>query len=101
MHNDIYFDTSNRPQSLEFPEFIFIVALLFSESYQNRIPLVLPMYHIYGFSIGILASLSKGSKIITLPKFTSDSFIDVLRKHDITQIFAAPPIGKCSHYSII
>lgn len=56
--------------------------------------MVLPMYHIYGFYIAILTGLYAGSKIITLPKFTPENYIQILERSEVTHIFAAPPLGK-------
>lgn len=63
--------------------------------------MVLPMYHIYGFFVGILTGLCTGSKIITVPKFTPEKYIKILRGSDVTHIFAAPPLGKKGNPDIV
>lgn len=52
------------------------------------------MYHIYGFSLGTVISLVTGTKVVTVPKFTPEMFINVMKNYDVTHIFGAPPLSK-------
>ncbi|XP_058794355.1 uncharacterized protein LOC131666038 isoform X2 [Phymastichus coffea] len=61
-------------------------------SYQENIPVVLPLYHIYGMSTIMLARMSIGSKLITLPKFTPESCVKVLDEHKVTSLVLVPPM---------
>ena len=63
-----------------------------TEEHQDVIPFALPFSHIYGLTSVLLSKLSEGCKIITIPKFQSDSFIDVLVKYKATVLFVVPPI---------
>ncbi|ENN82441.1 hypothetical protein YQE_01186, partial [Dendroctonus ponderosae] len=61
--------------------------------FQEISPGILPMFHIYGFTITTMNLMTKGAKVLPLPKFTPDSFIDVLQNYHCSIIFAAPPLG--------
>ncbi|KAJ8720367.1 hypothetical protein PYW07_012410 [Mythimna separata] len=53
---------------------------------------ILPFYHIYGQSVVMWHKLSVGYKIVTLPKFQPDTFIETLKNHKINLFCAAPPL---------
>lgn len=59
---------------------------------QETITGVLPMFHIYGFSGNLLKTLSMGSKIVTLPRFTPEGYIDMLAQYKPEHLFVVPPI---------
>ncbi|CAH1997337.1 unnamed protein product [Acanthoscelides obtectus] len=63
-----------------------------TDSYQEVIPVVLPMFHIYGFSVCMMYTGTKGSKLITLPKFTPELYISVIKNNPVTSAFVAPPL---------
>ncbi|KYN09238.1 PREDICTED: 4-coumarate--CoA ligase 1-like [Trachymyrmex cornetzi] len=63
-----------------------------TDIFQEVIPAVLPFFHIYGMNALILPRLSFGAKIITIPKFVPETFIDVLEKNKVTALFCVPPI---------
>lgn len=50
------------------------------------------MFHIYGFTVNLLSTLSSGCKVVTLPKFTPETYIAMLKKYPANIIFAAPPL---------
>uniref|UniRef100_A0A1B6D9Q1 AMP-dependent synthetase/ligase domain-containing protein n=1 Tax=Clastoptera arizonana TaxID=38151 RepID=A0A1B6D9Q1_9HEMI len=62
-----------------------------TEDHQDVIPLVLPLYHMYGLSI-MNKSFCRGSKIVTLPKFDPKSFLNTLKSHKCSILFLVPPI---------
>lgn len=72
------------------PDFPFIEDT--TETYQDVIPVILPMFHIYGFTVNTLFTLSKGTKLITLPKFTAEDYTAVLQNHKPNILFVVPPI---------
>lgn len=72
------------------PDFPFIKET--TATYQDVIPVILPMFHIYGFTVNTLFTLSKGTKLITLPKFTPEDYISVLQNHKPNILFVVPPI---------
>ena len=45
---------------------------------------VLPFYHIYGQTIVCLAGLKYGAKIVTLPKFESERYLQTLQDHRVS-----------------
>lgn len=63
-----------------------------TDTFQEVVPLILPFFHIFGMNGIVLPHLSSGSKLITVPKFTPDLFINVLEKNKVTSLFLVPPI---------
>jgi 4-coumarate--CoA ligase len=63
-------------------------------SHQDVMPSLLPMFHVFGLTT-TLAKLVDGCKIIMLPKFSPDLFLDSLQKYKATVLYIVPPIGKC------
>ncbi|XP_018051119.1 PREDICTED: 4-coumarate--CoA ligase 1-like isoform X2 [Atta colombica] len=61
-------------------------------TFQDVIPAVLPFFHIYGMNALMFPRLSFGAKIITIPKFVPETFIDILDKNKVTALFCVPPI---------
>jgi 4-coumarate--CoA ligase len=74
------------------PELPFIEET--TDSHQDIIPVILPMFHIYGFTVNTLFILTKGTKLVTLPKFTPEDYVAVLRNHKPHILFLVPPIGE-------
>ncbi|CAH2003979.1 unnamed protein product [Acanthoscelides obtectus] len=68
-------------------------------NFQEVIPAVLPMFHIYGFMVNLLNVATYGTKVVTIPRFHPELYISVLKQHAITAIYAAPPLGW--HDSIV
>jgi acyl-CoA synthetase (AMP-forming)/AMP-acid ligase II len=62
------------------------------DNYQDVLPCVLPFFQIYGLTVTLLSKLALGSKIVTLPRFTPDSFINALVKHRGNILHLVPPI---------
>ncbi|XP_049841550.1 uncharacterized protein LOC126291873 isoform X1 [Schistocerca gregaria] len=58
----------------------------------DAIPVVLPMFHIYGLSVVMLQKFSLGAKLVTLPKFEPQLYLDVLAKHKPQLLFLVPPM---------
>ena len=44
---------------------------------------VLPWYHIYGQTIVALAGLKAGTSIVSLPKFSPELFLSVIKKYKV------------------
>ena len=63
-------------------------------SHQDALPCVLPFFHIYGLTCTLLSKLAHGCKLITLPTFTPDSYLNVLEKHNASVLYLVPPISK-------
>lgn len=73
---------------------ILVPMARLSENSQDVLPCVLPMFHIYGLTVGTLFCMKKGCKLVTLPQFTPDSFISMLKNHKPTSLLVAPPLSK-------
>lgn len=60
--------------------------------FQEVVPLIIPFFHIFGLNAATLPRLYNGTKIITLPKFVPEVFVDILTKKNITGLFAVPSL---------
>lgn len=63
-----------------------------TDSFQDTAQCVLPFFHIYGLTATMISTLQKGVKLITLPSFRPDTFLDSLIKHRSTVLYLVPPI---------
>lgn len=61
-------------------------------NYQDVMPAILPFFHIYGLTVILLRGLSKGCKIIVLPKFEPLTFLSAMKDHKSTVLYLVPPI---------
>lgn len=53
---------------------------------------VLPFFHIYGMQVLMNFFLSRGSTIVTVPRFDLQQSLELIQEHRITRLFAVPPI---------
>ncbi len=53
---------------------------------------VLPFFHIYGMQVLMNFFLSRGSTIVTVPRFDLEQSLGLIQQHRITRLFAVPPI---------
>ena len=53
---------------------------------------VLPFFHIYGMQVLMNFFLSRGSTIVTVPRFDLQQSLELIQQHKITRLFAVPPI---------
>lgn len=60
---------------------------------------VLPFYHIYGMVLILLLSLAKGNKVVSVPRFDLEMFLQVMEKYEVTIAPLVPPIvlGLAKH----
>ncbi|GAB1860530.1 Probable 4-coumarate--CoA ligase 1 [Camponotus japonicus] len=63
-----------------------------TSTYQEIIPLILPFFHIYGLNGVVLPRLAFGAKMVFIPKFVPETFLDVLQKNKATSLYCVPPI---------
>ncbi|XP_066593054.1 uncharacterized protein [Prorops nasuta] len=61
-------------------------------THQEIVPLILPLFHIYGLLCCLLRYLYMGAKIVCLPQFTPDNFFNVIEKHKPTLLYLVPPM---------
>ncbi|CAH2267399.1 jg27582 [Pararge aegeria aegeria] len=62
-----------------------------TETNQDITLAYLPMFHCYGLSVICLSKLSVGLKLVTLPRFNPDTFLNALEKHKFGLVYVAPP----------
>lgn len=67
-----------------------------SDDHQDNTPAIIPFFHIYGLSSLCLCQLTFGCQTVTVPKFTPEVFINVLKSNKPDILFLAPPLGKNS-----
>ena len=53
---------------------------------QDRLLCILPLFHIYGKVIIMMAGLASGATIVTLPKFDPEIFLSSIQKHKVNII---------------
>jgi acyl-CoA synthetase (AMP-forming)/AMP-acid ligase II len=58
----------------------------------ERLIAVLPFFHIYGLVVLMAAALSRGSTLVTMPRFDLEQFLALLQEQRITRAYLAPPI---------
>lgn len=63
-------------------------------NHQDVLPCILPFFHIYGLTCTLLSKLAHGCKLITLPKFAPDTYLNTLEKHKGTVLYLVPPISE-------
>uniref|UniRef100_A0A1B6BWV6 Luciferin 4-monooxygenase n=1 Tax=Clastoptera arizonana TaxID=38151 RepID=A0A1B6BWV6_9HEMI len=63
-----------------------------TNDYQEIYPAILPFYHIYGFTTIMASCVYTGSKIVTLPKFEPNNFLNVLKTHKCSILNVVPPL---------
>ncbi|XP_059062874.1 uncharacterized protein LOC131855605 [Achroia grisella] len=63
-----------------------------TETNQDSVLAVLPIFHVYGLSVVTLQNLAAGLRIVTLPKFQPDAFLDSLIEFKINILYLAPPM---------
>lgn len=63
-----------------------------SKDHQEVLAGILPFFHIYGLSVILLRGLSKGCKVVTLPKFETTGFLSILKDKKASVLYAVPPV---------
>jgi acyl-CoA synthetase (AMP-forming)/AMP-acid ligase II len=58
----------------------------------ERLIAVLPFFHIYGLLVLMASALTRGSTLVTMPRFDLEQFLGLLQEHRITRAYVAPPI---------
>ena len=58
----------------------------------ERLIAVLPFFHIYGLVVLMAAAVSRGSTLVTMPRFDLEEFLRLLQDQRITRAYVAPPI---------
>ena len=53
----------------------------------------LPFFHIYGLTIIVLMGVWAGATIVVVPKFTLESYFDLVERHRATVLHIVPPVA--------
>ncbi len=53
---------------------------------------VLPFFHIYGIMAFLTLGLMRGAKLVTMPRFDLEQYIDLARRHEAPLLHVVPPI---------
>ena len=53
---------------------------------------LLPFFHIYGMTVIMNFALYRGAKVVTLPKFDLEPFLQLMQNHKVTHGYLVPPI---------
>ena len=54
---------------------------------------VTPLFHVMGFVAMLCAPLSAGAGVVTMPRFEPQLFMDLVDRHKVTVVAAAPPMA--------
>jgi long-chain acyl-CoA synthetase len=87
--------TTGRPKGAELThsnllQNAILSADLFQASSEDRMLVVLPLFHIFGMTVLMNAGVYRGASLILLPRFDPKAVMGLLFKHDIT-VFAGVP----------
>lgn len=77
---------------LETPNPNHTLAPATTNDHQEVYPCVLPFFHIYGFTVLLMSRMSVGAKLVTLPRFEPNSFLNSMTEHKGTFLSLVPPI---------
>ncbi|XP_023944492.2 uncharacterized protein LOC112050456 [Bicyclus anynana] len=61
--------------------------------FQDVVPCILPFFHIYGMVVTLLGHFTNGCKLVTLPRFSTSLYFDVLRNQNPTLLYVVPPVA--------
>jgi len=53
----------------------------------------LPFFHIFGMTVIMNMGLRNGAKVVTMPRFDLDQFLELIERHRATHLFIVPPIA--------
>ena len=53
---------------------------------------VLPFFHIYGIMAFLTLGLMRGAKLVTMPRFDLQQYVELARRHEVPLLHTVPPI---------
>ena len=53
---------------------------------------VLPMYHIFGFTVITLCGLASGATLVTMPRFEPEAFLKTIERYRVSHLAVVPPL---------
>lgn len=77
-------------QQIADPEIIVIEET--SETHQAVLPAILPFFHIFGFNALMVNQMYLGVKLVTMPYFKPELFLQTLVKYQANVLFLVPPM---------
>lgn len=86
------------------------IMLPTTNDFQEVVPVVLPFYHCYALNLVLLSKLALGCKLITIPKYEPNQYLQTIREHKATFLTLVPPIiiqlaafehAKPSHFELV
>lgn len=63
-----------------------------TDSFQEVYLAILPFFHIYGMAAVMLTGLDHGAKLVTLPRFEPDTFLNAIYNNHPTLLQLVPPL---------
>ena len=59
---------------------------------QSTVIGLLPFFHIYGMTVIMNFALYRGAKVVTMPKFELEPFLELMQKYKVSHGYLVPPI---------
>ncbi|XP_075976989.1 uncharacterized protein LOC142977138 [Anticarsia gemmatalis] len=78
-------------QQIAYPDIVVIKET--TANYQSVLPCVLPFFHIFGFNALMMNQMSLGCKLVTLPYFKPELFLQTLVQYKAECLFIVPPMA--------
>lgn len=60
--------------------------------FQDVLPCFLPFFHIYGLMATLIPKLALGAKVISIPKYEINSFLQITKQNKATFLHLVPPV---------
>ncbi|CAH0686109.1 unnamed protein product [Spodoptera exigua] len=77
-------------QQIADPEIIAIQET--TDTNQAVLPAILPFFHIFGFNVLMMNQMALGCKLVTMPYFKPELFLQTLVQHRAEVLFLVPPM---------
>lgn len=92
--------TTGVPKGAMLTHYNLFANVIQTEAWSHRIPrrgedtylLVIPFFHIYGFTVGMLAGTWMGARQVLIPKYDVDAVLKAIRDYSPTYFPAVPTI---------
>ncbi|XP_004928344.1 uncharacterized protein LOC101747041 [Bombyx mori] len=63
-----------------------------TETHQDKVLVVLPLFHIYSASVLMFHKMAQGAKLVTVKKFTPEDYFKAIEGYKTNLLFVAPPL---------
>ncbi|KAJ0175987.1 hypothetical protein K1T71_008161 [Dendrolimus kikuchii] len=61
-------------------------------THQSVLPAILPFFHIFGLNVLMMSQMSLGCKLVTMPHFKPELFVQTIVRHKADVLFVVPPM---------